>query len=109
MDLGDFSISLAVRDLAASKAFYQKLGFEPVGGNEEANWLILQSGDATIGLYQQLFEKNTLTFNPTDAREVQRVLKERGVEILREAEEGEGPAHLMLLDPDGNPVLIDQH
>ncbi len=122
MDLGNFSISLAVKDLAASRAFYEKLGFAAVGGEAEQNWLILQNETATIGLFQGMFEKNIMTFNPgwtrtaetleefTDVREIQRRLKEQGLELTTEADETtKGPANLTLVDPDGNPILIDQH
>jgi len=122
MDLGAFSISLAVKDIEASKEFYQKLGFEEVGGDISQNWLILRNGDHTIGLFQGMFEKNTLTFNPgwdkngtnldmfTDIRTLQRHLKEQGLEFASEADENStGPASFMLIDPDGNPILVDQH
>ena len=122
MDLGAFSVSLNVKDLEASRAFYAKLGFEQMGGNAEQNWLILRNGDHIIGLFQGMFDRNMLTFNPgwdqnaqsmesfTDVREIQKQLKEQGVALTMEAEEGsEGPASLMLVDPDGNPILIDQH
>ncbi len=110
MNLGAFSISLAVSDLQASKDFYQKLDFEVIGGDAEQKWLILRNGDATIGLFQGMFEKNIITFNPSDARSIQKTLKDRGVAITHGADEsGDGPAHLTLIDPDGNPVLIDQH
>jgi catechol 2,3-dioxygenase-like lactoylglutathione lyase family enzyme len=122
MDLGAFSVSLAVKNLAASRAFYEKLGFEVIMGEAAQNWLILQDGASTIGLFQGMFEKNTLTFNPgwanrgehpeqfTDVREIQRRLKARGLELTTEADETtSGPAFLMLLDPDGNPILMDQH
>ena len=122
MHLGHFSISLAVKDLAASRTFYEKLGFAVVFGEPEQNWLILQNGDSTIGLFQGMFENNLLTFNPgwdaraqrleefDDVRAVQRQLKENGLELASEADESmTGPASLMLIDPDGNPVLIDQH
>ena len=122
MDLGNFSISLAVRDLAASRAFYEKLGFEPMGGEPEQNWLILRNATATIGLFQGMFERNIMTFNPgwdanagtlerfTDVREIQKHLKAAGLELQSEADESSsGPASLMLVDPDGNPILIDQH
>ena len=122
MDLGAFSVSLSVKDLAASQAFYEKLGFQPVGGDASQNWLILRNGDHVIGLFQGMFDKNILTFNPgwdqqgnetdpfTDVRELQKMLKASGVELIREAaESGEGPASLTLIDPDGNPILIDQH
>jgi lactoylglutathione lyase len=122
MELGAFSVSLSVADIEASREFYEKLGFEPVGGNAADNWLILRNGDHVIGLFQGMFEKNILTFNPgwdqqsnetgsfTDVREIQRRLKEQGVELTSEADEtSEGPASITLVDPDGNPVLIDQH
>lgn len=122
MNLGAFCISLAVKDIAASRAFYEKLGFEVSGGNQEQNWLVLRNGGHTMGLFQGMFERNLLTFNPgwnqqaeavdpfTDVREIQRELKARGVALTREAdEETSGPEHITLVDPDGNPVLIDQH
>ncbi len=122
MQLGAFSISLAVRDLQASKAFYEKLGFSEFAGNAAQNWLILRNGDTVIGIFQGMFEKNMLTFNPgwdgnaqtlpsfTDIRELQRRLKASGVTLLKEADEtSSGPASLLALDPDGNPVLLDQH
>ena len=122
MDLGAFSVSLSVKDIEASRDFYQKLGFEPVGGNADDNWLILRNGDHVIGLFQGMFEKNILTFNPgwdqqcnetdsfTDVRDIQRALREKGVTLASEADEAsQGPASLTLVDPDGNPVLIDQH
>jgi catechol 2,3-dioxygenase-like lactoylglutathione lyase family enzyme len=120
--LGAFSVSLAVKNLQASRAFYEKLGFEVVGGDPAQNWLILRNGTATIGLFQGMFERNILTFNPgwddkaqavedfTDVREHQRRLKSKGLELTNEADESSrGPASFMLVDPDGNPVLIDQH
>jgi catechol 2,3-dioxygenase-like lactoylglutathione lyase family enzyme len=122
MDLGNFSVSLAVKDLAASRAFYEKLGFEAFGGDPAHNWLILKNGEHVIGLFQGMFERNTLTFNPgwdsnaqrledfTDVRELQRRLKEQGVALVAEADETTtGPAYFMAIDPDGNPVLVDQH
>lgn len=122
MQLGNFSVSLAVHDLAASRAFYEKLGFRVIGGDQSQNWLILQNQTATIGLFHGMFEKNILTFNPgwdrsaqtlaefEDVREIQQRLKDHGLELAAEAEgSGTGPASLMLLDPDGNPILIDQH
>jgi catechol 2,3-dioxygenase-like lactoylglutathione lyase family enzyme len=122
MNLGAFSISLSVKDIAASRDFYGKLGFEPVGGDIEQNWLILRNGDHTIGLFQGMFERNMLTFNPgwdkdagpldtfTDIRELQRELKAKGVEFVSEAdEESTGPASFVAVDPDGNPILVDQH
>ena len=122
MDLGAFSVSLSVRDIRASRDFYAKLGFEAVGGNADDNWLILRNGDHVIGLFQGMFEKNMLTFNPgwdqqcaetepfTDVREIQRSLKEQGIALDSEADAASaGPASIMLTDPDGNPILIDQH
>jgi catechol 2,3-dioxygenase-like lactoylglutathione lyase family enzyme len=121
--LGAFSVSLAVKDLEASRAFYEKLDFLVVGGVAEQGWLILRNGSVTLGLFQGMFERNLLTFNPgwderaepvegafRDVREHQRELKARGLELAAEADEdGSGPASLMLVDPDGNPVLVDQH
>ncbi|GGC66265.1 VOC family protein [Undibacterium terreum] len=122
MQLGNFSVGLAVKDLAASRAFYEKLGFTAFGGDAARNWLILKNGEHIIGLFQGMFEQNTLTFNPgwdsnaqqlehfTDVRELQRSLKEQGVQFVTEADEtSAGPAFFMLMDPDGNPVLVDQH
>jgi catechol 2,3-dioxygenase-like lactoylglutathione lyase family enzyme len=110
MDLGSFSISLSVQDLQASKAFYQAMGFEVIDGKDEDNWLILRSGEAKIGLFQGMFDANVITFNPPDVRAVQRAMKAAGVEFVLEVDESsEGPAHATLLDPDGNPVLLDQH
>jgi predicted lactoylglutathione lyase len=121
MDLGAFSISLTVKDLSASRAFYEKLGFEATGGSEEESYLILMNGEAFIGLFQGMFDKNILTFNPgltnrkerleefTDVREIQRSLKEQGIEVMTEVDEDTtGAGSLTLVDPDGNPVLIDQ-
>jgi lactoylglutathione lyase len=122
MDLGNFSISLAVKDIKVSKAFYEKLGFTVFMGDITQNWLIMKNGDHVIGLFQGMFEKNILTFNPgwdsnahqldtfTDVRELQRQLKAKGIEIQSEADENTtGPASFVLVDPDGNPILIDQH
>ena len=122
MELGAFSVSLAVKDLEASRDFYEKLGFEVVGGDPSQNWQILRNGGHTIGLFQGMFDKNMLTFNPgwddeaqpvdafTDVRELQRRLKEAGVTLAVEADEsGAGPASFVILDPDGNPILVDQH
>ena len=122
MELGAFSVSLAVKNIEASKTFYEKLGFKVVGGDVSQNWLILRNGDHTIGLFQGMFEKNVLTFNPgwdqksnnldtfTDVRELQRQLRDQGVAVEVEADEsGEGPASFMVIDPDGNPVFVDQH
>ena len=121
MDLGAFSISLTVKDLSASRAFYEKLGFEVTGGSEEESYLILMNGEALIGLFQGMFDKNILTFNPgltnkkerleefTDVREIQRSLKEQGSELMTEVDaDTTGAGSLTLVDPDGNPVLIDQ-
>jgi catechol 2,3-dioxygenase-like lactoylglutathione lyase family enzyme len=122
MQLGAFSISLAVKDLEASRAFYAKFGFEVVAGDAAQNWLILKNGDRAIGLFQGMFERNILTFNPgwdsnanpldsfTDIRELQRQLKAQGVELTTEADETTtGPASFTAVDPDGNPILVDQH
>ncbi len=110
MDLGTFSVSLAVKDIKASRAFYEKLGFEPIAGKEEQKWLILRNGAAIIGLFQGMFDKNVLTFNPTDVRSIQKRLKEAGLSLALEADESTtGPAHATLYDPDGNQILIDQH
>ena len=122
MELGNFSTSLAVKDIEASKAFYEKLGFTVFGGDISQNWLILKNGEHVIGLFQGMFEKNMLTFNPgwdsnaqnldtfTDVRELQRQLKAQGVELMSEADESTtGPASFMVMDPDGNPILVDQH
>jgi catechol 2,3-dioxygenase-like lactoylglutathione lyase family enzyme len=120
--LGNFSVSLAVKDIAKSREFYEKLGFRVVGGNQAKNWLVLQSEATTIGLFQGFFEKNSLTFNPgwdpnkktlpafDDVRDIQQTLKSRGLALTKEADASTtGPAYLTLTDPDGNPVLIDQH
>ena len=122
MQLGVFSTSLSVKDLSASKAFYQKLGFEIYGGDESQNWLIMRNGETTIGLFQGMFPKNMLTFNPgwdldcnkldsfSDVRELQRSLKAGGVAFESEADEtSTGPASFIVMDPDGNPILFDQH
>lgn len=122
MELGAFSVSLAVTSLEDSRAFYEKFGFQVVGGDASQNWLILRNAGHTIGLFQGMFEKNTLTFNPgwdkdakpldnfTDVRELQRQLKAQGVELSSEADESSsGPANFVAIDPDGNPILVDQH
>jgi catechol 2,3-dioxygenase-like lactoylglutathione lyase family enzyme len=122
MNLGNFSISLAVKDIEASRAFYDALGFKTFMGNATQGWLILKNGDHVIGLFQGMFEKNMLTFNPgwdsnantlaefTDVRELQRQLKARGIALVTEADEATtGPASFMVIDPDGNPILVDQH
>ncbi len=122
MHLGAFSISLAVSDIAASRAFYEKLGFQAVDGDATQNWLILRNGETTVGLFHGMFEHNILTFNPgwtsqaepldafQDVREIQRQLKAAGLALTSEADESvAGPASLTLVDPDGNTILIDQH
>ena len=122
MELGAFSISLAVKDIEASKSFYEKLDFEVSGGDASQNWLIMKNGDHVIGLFPGMFDRNMLTFNPgwdkdahkldtfTDVRELQRQLKEQGVAFVNEADESTtGPAHFIVVDPDGNPILVDQH
>ncbi len=109
-DLGGFSISLAVADLAASRAFYEAFGFRAVeGGLEADDWVVLRSGEATIGLFHGMFDTNILTFNPTDVRAVQAVLDDVGVELTRRAEPGTDRTSATLVDPDGNPILLDQH
>lgn len=122
MKLGAFSVSLRVRNLAASRAFYEKLGFEAFGGNADQNWLILKNGDAVVGLFEGMLEENMLTFNPGwnqearpepgtgNVRDLQRHLRREGVALLTETDEnGTGPGHFMLRDPDGNLILVDQH
>lgn len=122
MQLGAFSISLAVKDLAESKAFYEKLGFSKMEGDEEQNWLVLKNGSTVIGLFQGMFEKNMLTFNPgwdqganplerfTDIRQLQADLKAKNVHLESEVDEkGSGPGSFVVIDPDGNPILVDQH
>jgi catechol 2,3-dioxygenase-like lactoylglutathione lyase family enzyme len=122
VDLGAFSVSLAVKDLAASRAFYETLGFEAFHGDASQGWLIMKNGNAVIGLFQGMFERNVLTFNPgwdgnarpvdpfTDVREIQRRLRAAGVSFDQEADEStSGPASVILTDPDGNPIFIDQH
>jgi lactoylglutathione lyase len=122
LKLGAFSVSLTVKDIHASKTFYEKLGFETLGGDITQNWLIMKNEQTVIGLFQGMFEKNLLTFNPgwnqnaenldsfTDVRELQKQLKEKGVSILSETDEsGEGPGYFMIEDPDGNQILVDQH
>ena len=122
MNTGAFSISLTVKDLKVSESFYNKLGFSVMGGSHEDHYLILKNGEAVIGLFQGMFDKNILTFNPgfsqsgtmlesyTDVRELQKTLKEKGLELISEADEdSSGPASFTLIDPDGNPILFDQH
>ncbi len=108
MELGSFSVSLTVKDIKASRAFYEKLGFEVFDGDEAQNWLMLRCGNTKIGLFQDMFEQNVLTFNPQDVRAIQKKLKSEGIELVTEAEGEEGPASITLLDPDGNPILFDQ-
>ena len=122
MKLGAFSVSLAVKNIEASKVFYEQLGFTKFFGDQSQNWLIMKNGDHAIGLFQGMFDKNLLTFNPgwnsdaqpleefTDVRELQRRLKDHGLNMLTEADESTtGPASFMIVDPDGNTVLVDQH
>ena len=122
MELGAFSISLTVKDLAVSREFYEKLGFQVTGGGEEHNYLILANGETILGLFHGMFDRNILTFNPgwnqsaemldefTDVRELQKKLREQGIEFTATADESTtGPASFALLDPDGNPILVDQH
>lgn len=122
MELGNFSVSLTVKDIQASKAFYEMLGFSEFTGNVAQNWLIMKNGNVVIGLFQGMFEKNIMTFNPgwdananklgsfTDVRELQRQLKAQGATLATEADESTtGPASFVVVDPDGNPILFDQH
>jgi len=122
MELGAFSVSLTVKDIEASRSFYEKFGFKEFAGDAAQNWLIMKNGDHVIGLFQGMFEKNTLTFNPgwdnnaqklatfTDVRELQRQLKAQGVELQVQADESTtGPAYFIAVDPDGNPIFVDQH
>ena len=122
MQLGNFSLSLAVKDIKVSKAFYEKLGFTVGGGDEAGGWLIMRSPSVTIGLFQGMFENNIMTFNPgwdenaqklddfTDVREIQKQLKSDGVDLQTEADKNTtGPAHIIFTDPDGNTIMLDQH
>jgi catechol 2,3-dioxygenase-like lactoylglutathione lyase family enzyme len=122
INLGNFSVSLTVKDLNASRAFYEKLGFRMKAGEPKQNWIVLQNETATIGLFQGMFERNMLTFNPgwdrnkatlkefEDVRTLQKTFKDKGLKIMNEADPAStGPAAFMLVDPDGNPILIDQH
>ena len=122
MELGAFSVSLAVKDLEASRSFYEKLGFAVFAGDAAENWLVMKNGNTVIGLFQGMFDKNILTFNPgwdqnagkldtfSDVRDLQRRLKARGLVLQSEADEsGSGPASFTVIDPDGNPILVDQH
>ncbi|MEL6147975.1 MAG: VOC family protein [Chloroflexota bacterium] len=122
MELGAFSVSLTVKDLQASKDFYEKLGFKVIEGDMEQNWVVMQNGTTNIGLFHGMFEKNILTFNPgwdqnaqpvedyADVRELQKQLKAQGISMEQEADaDSTGPASFVIVDPDGNPILIDQH
>jgi catechol 2,3-dioxygenase-like lactoylglutathione lyase family enzyme len=122
MELGAFSVSLTVKDIHASRAFYEKLGFTSTGGNIDENWVILTNGSTVIGLFQGMFEGNILTFNPgwdqaaqevdpfTDVRQIQQQLRAAGIAFTVEADEATtGPAHIVLTDPDGNTIMVDQH
>lgn len=122
MELGALSVSLAVKDIAVSRAFYEKLGFNVFGGDQDQRWLIMKNGGTLVGLFQGMFEKNMLTFNPgwdseasvvasfLDVRQIQEQLKAQGVALQTEADPAtKGPAHIVITDPDGNPILIDQH
>lgn len=122
MELGAFSVSLSVKDIEKSKVFYQKLGFDVVGGEQSQNWLILRNGDHTLGIFQGMFEGNMMTFNPgwdkncktlesfTDVRELLKTFEAQGVDIIQKSISGEsGPSSFSLVDPDGNSILIDQH
>lgn len=122
MELGAFSVSLAVKDIEASRLFYEKLGFTTMGGNQSQGWLILKNGSTVIGLFQGMFEQNILTFNPgwdqsaspvasfVDVRDVQKSLDAQGVNITTRADpDSTGPAHIILSDPDGNVIMLDQH
>ena len=109
MELGRFSVSLSVKDLATSRAFYEALGFAQVFGEPEKGWIILQNGEAKIGLFHGMFEGNLMTFNPTDARAIEAAMREKGYAPEKPTEGDEGPCHFLLKDPDGNVVLVDQH
>ncbi|MAT05229.1 MAG: glyoxalase [Acidimicrobiaceae bacterium] len=121
MKLGAFSVSLAVQDLDASRAFYERLGFEQTGGDADAGWLIMMNGTTILGLFQGMFDENILTFNPgltqsaestddfTDVREIQAALAAAGVEVVESTDpDGTGPAHIVIVDPDGNRIMVDQ-
>ncbi|MCB0462251.1 MAG: VOC family protein [Flavobacteriaceae bacterium] len=122
MKLGAFSVSLTVKDIKLSKLFYEQLGFKEFGGDIEQNWMIMKNGTTTIGLFQGMFDQNILTFNPgwdgnanklksfTDVRDIQKELKSKGFTMITEADETTtGPASFVIVDPDGNPILVDQH
>lgn len=122
MKLGAFSVSLNVSNILVSKAFYEKLGFEVMHGDVEQNWLIMKNGQTVIGLFEGMFEKNILTFNPgwnqegdcvdpyTDVRDIQKKLRQEGIDLLDEVDEStSGPGSIIIVDPDGNPIMFDQH
>lgn len=122
MQLGAFSVSLTVKDIAVSRAFYEKLGFSILAGEQSQGWLIMNNSTTVIGLFQGMFDKNILTFNPgwnneakdllsfTDVREIQQQLMAQGITLLKTADENStGPAHIVLEDPDGNQIMFDQH
>ena len=109
MELGRFSVSLAVEDLARSRKFYEALGFAQVAGEPDQGWIILKNGDAKVGLFHGMFEDNLMTFNPMDARTVEATMREQGYEPVTGTEAGDGPCHFLLKDPDGNLLLVDQH
>ena len=121
MQLGNFSLSLSVKDIGTSKEFYEALGFSIIDGNEKEGWLILKNGETNIGLFQGMFEQNIITFNPgwdqngkeletfTDIRDIQKKLKESHINFKQEVKDDTGPASFMITDPDGNTILVDQH
>lgn len=110
METGQFSVSLAVKDIDASLDFYRKLGFQVYDGDKSQGWLILTHGTTAIGLFQGMFDRNMLTFNPKDVRAVQKELLDAGVELIEKADpDSDGPAHITMADPDGNPIMFDQH
>jgi len=109
MDLGQFSVSLAVKNIKVSRSFYENLGFKAIDGKPDEGWIIMRNGETVIGLFQGMFDKNILTFNPRDVRSIQSRLEDAGIELAEKAAEGDGPTHISLMDPDGNPILLDQH
>lgn len=109
MNLGNFSISLTVKDLDTSRAFYESFGFEMIAGEPEQNWIILKNGDAKIGLFHGMFDENIITFNPMDARGVEKIIKEAGYKLETECTGEDGPTSFIVKDPDGNTILVDQH
>lgn len=109
MNLGNFSISLTVKDLDTSRAFYESFGFEMIAGEPEQNWIILKNGDAKIGLFHGMFDENIITFNPMDARGVEKVIKEAGYKLETECTGEDGSTSFIVKDPDGNTILVDQH